>query len=86
MKIAQKGVGGYQISIGGRAAHAGLEPQLGINAGIELAHQVLALAALADQGAQTTVTPTVLAAGTTMNTVPELARWLDGGRPGLDSR
>jgi glutamate carboxypeptidase len=74
VKTARKGVGGYQISIGGRAAHAGLEPQLGINAGIELAHQVLALAALADQGAQTTVTPTVLAAGTTMNTVPELAR------------
>ncbi len=74
LKIARKGVGGYQISVVGRAAHAGLEPQLGVNAGIELAHQVLALEALADSGAETTVTPTVLAAGTTMNTVPERAR------------
>jgi glutamate carboxypeptidase len=73
VKIARKGVGGYQISVGGRAAHAGLEPQLGVNAGIELAHQVLALAGLADPDAETTVTPTTLAAGTTMNTVPEAA-------------
>jgi glutamate carboxypeptidase len=74
VKIARKGVGGYQINIGGRAAHAGLEPHLGVNAGIEMAYQVLALAGLADPGVQTTVTPTMLAAGTTMNTVPELAR------------
>jgi len=74
VKIARKGVSGYQISIGGRAAHAGLEPENGVNAGIELAHQVLALAGLADAGAETTVTPTMLTAGTTMNTVPELGR------------
>jgi glutamate carboxypeptidase len=74
LKIARKGVGGYQVSIGGRAAHAGLEPERGVNAAIELAHQVLALGGLADSDGQTTVTPTVLAAGTTMNTVPEFAR------------
>ena len=73
VKIARKGVGGYQVSVGGRAAHAGLEPQRGVNASIELAHQVLALAGLADPDAETTVTPTTLAAGTTMNTVPEAA-------------
>jgi glutamate carboxypeptidase len=73
VKIARKGVGGYQVTVGGRAAHAGLEPQLGVNAGIELAHQVLALAGLADPEAETTVTPTMLTAGTTMNTVPEAA-------------
>jgi glutamate carboxypeptidase len=74
VKIARKGVGGYQIGIHGRAAHAGLEPQLGVNASVELAHQVLGLARLADEGEQTTVTPTILTAGTTMNTVPEVAR------------
>ena len=73
LKIARKGVGGYQVSVGGRAAHAGLEPQRGVNASIELAHQVLALGGLADPDAETTVTPTMLAAGTTMNTVPEAA-------------
>ncbi len=74
VKTARKGVGGYQIGIRGRAAHAGLEPQLGVNATVELAHQVLGLARLADAGEETTVTPTMAAAGTTMNTVPEVAR------------
>lgn len=73
VKIARKGVGGYRLEITGRAAHAGLEPHLGINAGIEMAHQVLALAALADPAQEITVTPTVLSAGTTANTVPERA-------------
>jgi glutamate carboxypeptidase len=78
VKIARKGVSGYQVAILGRAAHAGLEPERGVNASIELAHQVLAVAAIADQGAETTVTPTVLAAGTTANTVPEAATaWVD---------
>jgi glutamate carboxypeptidase len=70
-KIARKGTAGYRITVTGLAAHAGLEPELGVNAGVELAHQVLALESLAAPGAGTTVTPTVLAAGTTPNTVPE---------------
>jgi glutamate carboxypeptidase len=73
VKIARKGIGSYRLDIRGRAAHAGLEPHLGINAGVEMAHQVLALAGLADPAQETTVTPTVLAAATTANTVPEHA-------------
>jgi glutamate carboxypeptidase len=73
VKIARKGIGSYRLEISGRAAHAGLEPHLGINAGIEMAHQVLALAAVADPAQETTVTPTALAAPTTANTVPEHA-------------
>ncbi|HEY2555916.1 MAG TPA: M20/M25/M40 family metallo-hydrolase, partial [Diaminobutyricibacter sp.] len=53
-----------------RAAHAGLEPEKGVNATLELAHQALAVAALADAVLGTTVTPTVIGAGTTTNTVP----------------
>src|SRR6266498_633691 len=34
---------GYRVVVMGRAAHAGLEPELGVNAGIELALQVLAV-------------------------------------------
>lgn len=74
VKVARKGIAGYELSITGRAAHAGLEPELGVNAGVELAHQVLRLEAVASEAAGTTVTPTVLAAGTTPNTVPEKAR------------
>lgn len=54
----------------GRAAHAGLEPERGVNATVQLAHQVLAVSVLADREAGTTVTPTVARAGTTANTVP----------------
>ncbi|MFJ8375342.1 M20 family metallopeptidase [Streptomyces sp. NPDC094461] len=74
LKTARKGISGYELTVAGRAAHAGLEPHKGINTTVELAHQVLALSALADPAAGTTVTPTVAASGTTRNTVPDAAR------------
>ncbi|MEU9560510.1 M20 family metallopeptidase [Streptomyces sp. NPDC048161] len=74
LKTARKGISGYELTVAGRAAHAGLEPHKGINTTTELAHQVLALSALADPAAGTTVTPTVAASGTTRNTVPDAAR------------
>lgn len=74
LKTGRKGVSGYELVVHGRAAHAGLEPEKGANAAVELAHQVLALAEAADAGLGTTVTPTVLSAGTTPNTVPAVAR------------
>ncbi|WP_189491767.1 M20 family metallopeptidase [Streptomyces antnestii] len=73
LKCRRKGVSHYRVEVTGRAAHAGLEPEKGINAGIEVAHQILAVAALADPGAGTSVTPTVVSAGTTVNTVPAAA-------------
>ncbi|MFD0339836.1 M20 family metallopeptidase [Streptomyces sp. NPDC127117] len=76
LKTARKGMSGYELTIAGRAAHAGLEPHRGINTTTELAHQVLALSALADPAAGTTVTPTVASSGTTRNTVPDTARLL----------
>ncbi|SCF74239.1 M20/M25/M40 family metallo-hydrolase [Streptomyces sp. Ncost-T10-10d] len=76
LKTARKGVSGYELNITGRAAHAGLEPHRGVNTTTELAHQVLALTALADPATGTTVTPTVASSGTTRNTVPDAARLL----------
>ncbi|MDG4866202.1 M20/M25/M40 family metallo-hydrolase, partial [Streptomyces sp. T-3] len=75
LKTARKGVSRYEIRVDGRAAHAGLEPERGVNAGIEAAHQILAVAALSDLDAGTTVTPTLLTAGTTTNTVPAHGRF-----------
>jgi glutamate carboxypeptidase len=74
LKTARKGVGDYELLIKGRASHAGLEPEKGANAAVELAHQVLALEALADPSRGTTVTATLLSGGTTSNTVPAWAR------------
>ncbi|URN05039.1 M20/M25/M40 family metallo-hydrolase [Actinomadura madurae] len=70
LKTERKGAARYEIRVAGRAAHAGLEPERGVNATVQLAHQVLAVSVLADREAGTTVTPTVARAGTTANTVP----------------
>ncbi|MFI6496672.1 M20 family metallopeptidase [Nonomuraea typhae] len=82
LKTARKGTSDYRVEVYGTAAHAGLEPWNGANAGVELAHQILAvsqLAASVDGGelprsTATTVTPTVLSGGSTVNTVPAQAR------------
>ena len=70
LKCERKGASLYEVRVVGRAAHAGLEPERGVNATVELARQVLAVSALAEPSAGTTVTPTVVRAGTTTNTVP----------------
>jgi glutamate carboxypeptidase len=70
LKLERKGVSLYTVRAVGRAAHAGLEPERGVNATIELAHQVLEVAGFADALLGTTVTPTLLTSGTTSNTVP----------------
>jgi glutamate carboxypeptidase len=70
LKTARKGVGMFTVEVTGRAAHAGLEPENGINATVEVAHHVLEIAALGDSALGTSVTPSVLSAGTTVNTVP----------------
>jgi len=73
LKIARKGTGTFNVTITGRAAHAGLEPEKGINALVELAAQVPRIAALARPEVGTTVTPTVAKAGTADNVVPDSA-------------
>ncbi|WP_420824775.1 M20 family metallopeptidase [Streptomyces coryli] len=75
LKTERKGISRYDVLLHGRAAHAGLEPERGVNASMEAAHQIHAVAALADPAAGTTVTPTLLSAGTTTNTVPAAGRF-----------
>ena len=70
LKIGRKGTGTFQVTVQGRASHAGLDPEKGVNSLVEAAHQVLAVAALADPTRGTTVTPTVAQGGTADNVVP----------------
>ena len=70
LKTERKGTSLYRVQVHGRAAHAGLEPERGVNATVELARQVLALTSIADADHGTTVTPTLMSAGSTVNTVP----------------
>ena len=69
LKTARKGTGDYRVRIAGRAAHAGVEPQKGISATQELAHQILALHQLNDYAVGTTVNVGVVHAGTRPNVV-----------------
>ncbi|MDV9173359.1 M20/M25/M40 family metallo-hydrolase [Streptomyces sp. W16] len=73
VKTARKGCGTFEVSVAGRASHAGLEPAAGVNALVEAAHQVLAIAALERPEVGTTVTPTVASAGPLDNVVPAAA-------------
>ncbi|MFH8252754.1 M20 family metallopeptidase [Microbacterium sp. B2969] len=74
LKLERKGTALYEVVVAGRAAHAGLEPEKGVNATVELAHEVLAVAALADPARGTSATPTAAGSGSTTNTVPASAR------------
>ncbi|MFE9814406.1 M20 family metallopeptidase [Streptomyces sp. NBC_00236] len=83
LKTARKGTSRYEIVVHGKAAHAGQEPEKGVNATIEAAHQVLSVAGLGASAAAAagggplgaaTITPTLLSAGSARNTVPALAR------------
>ncbi|MET7501200.1 M20 family metallopeptidase [Streptomyces microflavus] len=46
LKTARKGSSRYEVTVHGRAAHAGLDPEKGVNAAVEAAHQVLAIAGI----------------------------------------
>ena len=73
LKTARKGIAMYDVNVAGRAAHAGLEPEKGLNASVALAHAIVAMSTLGSASLGTTVTPTVLSAGTTTNVVPAAA-------------
>ena len=74
VKTGRKGTSMYQVTVVGKAAHAGLEPEKGVNATVELAKLVLQITALENPALGTTVVPTVMQSGTTTNTVPAQAK------------
>lgn len=69
IKTARKGVADYRLRLVGRAAHAGVEPEKGVSAIEELAHQIPRIKALADAGRGTTVNIGVIRGGTRSNVV-----------------
>ncbi len=92
LKTERKGTSWYRIKFHGRAAHAGLDPERGVNATVEAAAFVMATQTWGNQDAGTTVTPTLFNAGTTANTVPFLAEltldvraWSAGEQQRVDS-
>ena len=73
VKTRRKGVGVYRLDVQGEATHAGLAPEQGINAVVELAHQVLALQELSDAREQCSVTVCQTGGGVASNVVPPTA-------------
>ncbi|HEY2379793.1 MAG TPA: M20 family metallopeptidase [Terriglobia bacterium] len=70
LKTARKGSGRFTLKAIGRAAHAGIDPQKGVNAIEELSHQILKLQKMTDIRCGTTVTVGVVQGGTRSNVVP----------------
>ncbi len=69
LKTSRKGSGNFKISVKGRAAHAGVEPEKGISAIQELAHQILRIHGLSNWDKGTTLNVGVVSGGTRPNVV-----------------
>jgi len=76
LKTARKGVGEAELIIHGKASHAGLAPEDGVNAVHELALQITRMRTWNDPRRGVTVNTDVIEGGTRVNVVAERARAL----------
>ncbi len=74
VKTARKGVGEAEIIVHGRASHAGLAPQEGVNAVHELAQQITQLQKWNDLRRGISVNADIIEGGTRVNVIAERAR------------
>ena len=74
LKTSRKGVGSFVLEIEGRAAHAGIDPERGRSAIIELARQILRLSGLANASLGSTVNVGVVGGGSRPNVIADRAR------------
>lgn len=70
VKTGRKGTGVFNLVAHGRAAHAGLEPERGASAVLEIARQILHLNELNDPASGVTVNIGTVSGGTVSNVVP----------------
>jgi glutamate carboxypeptidase len=74
LTVWRKGSASIHLQVKGRAAHAGMAPQDGRNAAVELVHQLAALeGAFPHWGDGTTVNLTILRSGERNNIIPDFA-------------
>src|SRR5574341_110927 len=70
---ARKGSGDFTVRVKGKSAHAGVEPEKGANAILELAHQIIALHKLDGLAPGVTVNPDVIGGGAKSNVIADEA-------------
>jgi len=70
VKTARKGVGEYQVKVTGKASHAGLDFQKGVNAILELARQIEKISAFTDLNKGLTINVGIVSGGSRTNVVP----------------
>jgi glutamate carboxypeptidase len=71
LTVWRKGADTFRIDVKGRAAHAGVAPQDGRNAALELIHQLSGLEVFPKSGDGLTVNLTIMQAGSRANIIPE---------------
>lgn len=74
LKTARKGVGRFEITVHGRAAHAGLNPEQGASAILELSHVIQQLFELNDAARSTTVNVGQVDGGIASNVIAPASR------------
>ncbi len=72
--LQRKGAGWYDVMCHGRAAHAGVEPEKGANAVVELAHHIVEIADFGNSELGTTVNVNIVNGGTKGNVIPDFAK------------
>lgn len=73
VKTGRKGTGNYELKAHGVPAHAGLEPEKGASAILEIARQITVIQSLQKPETGTTVNVCTISGGTTSNVIPERA-------------
>lgn len=72
--LSRKGIGYLRVTVAGKAAHAGAEPEKGCNAAMEMAFQLIQMKDLGRPERQTSVNFTLLNGGERSNIIPAEAK------------
>ncbi|MBT4201269.1 M20 family metallopeptidase [Desulfobacula sp.] len=76
--LQRKGGGWFNIIAKGQQAHAGADPEKGINAVVELAHQIVKINKLNQNAVETSAQVTIVKGGDKVNIIPNKAQaWVD---------
>ncbi len=70
LKTARKGTGAFTLEVTGKSAHAGSDPESGVNAILEMTYQIQSIMELADHSQGTTLSVGVVRGGTRSNVIP----------------